>query len=134
MLFYQFLNCFHLLIHWQHSIYPMNFKPTTLHTTKPCHLPLSKLMNCYLKPSEHIIITGLSYYIFRDIIIFQTRIDSMFSRNTGSKQLLYFIDHTVIQAFPQTIGNLSSALVPINVHTYYNRVNSRKITHWNRVL
>ena len=47
----------------------MDGKSTTFHTTEPGHLTLGKLMDSNLQLAEHLIVSGLTYYIFRNKLI-----------------------------------------------------------------
>lgn len=64
---YNFLN---LSLSLPLRFYPMNGKATPLHTTKPRHLPLGKLVDRYFELGKHLVVRALANDIFGEEFVF----------------------------------------------------------------
>ena len=106
----------------------MDYRTTAFHTSKPSHLALGKLMNSYLKTPKHVFITCLPHEIFCDKFVFQAIVDEIFCWNTPVKQSFNFSYHTIFKAPLQSITNLGTPCITINIHPYNHRINRREHT------
>lgn len=64
---YNFLN---LSLSLPLRFYPMNGKATPLHTTKPRHLSLGKLVDRYFELGKHLVVRALASDIFGEVFVF----------------------------------------------------------------
>ena len=64
-----FLDLQHFFCHWQGGIQPVDFNSAALHSTKPCHLSLGKLMNSRFKIAKHLRVSQFTKYILRQKLI-----------------------------------------------------------------
>ena len=67
------------------------------HSTKPCHLPLCKLVNGNFKLPEHLVVADTSNDIFGDIFVFKAIIYKVFSRYSPVYQPFHFFYHAFLE-------------------------------------
>ena len=85
------------ILHGKQSIYPMNGAATTLHTAKPCHLALSKLVYGCFELLYHFFVGQLSCAVEGEKLVFQTIIYEIFGWNAFVKEVLHFCDHAIFE-------------------------------------
>ena len=91
-----------------------------LHTPKPRHLPLGKLVYRDFKLLKHLIIAQFTYHIFREIFIFQPIINQVVGRNTAINQPPYLISHSCLKACLQPRSDALATAFTVDFHSYHH--------------
>ena len=83
---------------------------------------------------EHLIVRRLAHDVFRHELIFQPIVYQVFGRYAFIQQPLDLVNHPFFKACFQTLGNLLTTRLAIDVHTDNQRVHWRQFATRHRML
>ena len=95
----------------------MYIDSAALHTAKPCHLPLGKLVYSYLQEPERILERTYANDVFCHIFIFETVIDEVGGWYARVEKTSYLVSHTLVKAGLQSSGDTCPALLHVNLQS-----------------
>ena len=96
----------------------MNGKPTSFHSTEPCHLSFGELMDSSFQLQKHFIVCQLTYDMLRQEFIFQTVINLVVRMNSFCQLASHLFYPAFFQALFKAASYFFSSQFPINIHTY----------------
>ena len=76
----------------------------------------------YLKQSEHLFARGLSYHVLGHKFILQSVIYQVVGTDAAIYQALHFVNHSLIDASLQALGDAASAVFHVYVYAYHKGI------------
>ena len=95
----------------------MDREASALHTTKPRHLSLGKLMDGDFETRKHFVVGELPCQIFRQKLILQAIVYKVVSRDALIEKGLYLIDHALLKTDFQSSGNFLAPQFATDIDT-----------------